>query len=113
MQEKERKYLEQHDRLAHLFVTDRFAFEAERKRMIDKTKNGRGYSEEIKEKLNLRQKNLDRALKGAGSPENRFALIQAFFWHCIVNEWQPAFKKHFPVLNSLKKSTPDHSTLSL
>jgi hypothetical protein len=33
--EKHQEYLNEHERLAKLFVTDRFAFEMERKRLID------------------------------------------------------------------------------
>lgn len=111
--EKHQEYLNEHDRLAKLFVTDRFAFEMERKRIIDRTIDDMCCSEEFKEKSKKQQKELDRILKGAGSAENRFAMIQALFWHHVVNKWQPAMQKYFPTLGSLKKSKQNRSELSL
>ena len=111
--EKHQAFLNEHDRLANLFVTDRFAFELERKRIIHKAIDDMGCSEESNEKLRTQQKEWDRILKGAGSAENRFAMIQALFWHHVVNEWQPALQKYVTTLNSFQKDKHKQSTLSL
>jgi hypothetical protein len=70
-------------------------------------------SEEFKEKLRIQQKEWDRVLKGAGSAENRFAMIQALLWHHVVNKWQPDLQKYLKALNSLKKSKRNQSVSSL
>lgn len=111
--ERERECLKEHDRLANLFATDRFAFELERKRMIDKTIDEMHCSDEAKENLRRQQKDWNRVLKGAGSAENRFAMIQVLFWHHIVNKWQPALQKFLTTTNSLKKNKPTRPTLSV
>jgi len=87
--DKHQQYLDEHDRLANLFVTDRFAFELERKRILNETIDSYYSSEKFKEKLRVQQKELDRILKGMGSSENRFAMAQALLWHHMVNRWQP------------------------
>ncbi|MGB3211687.1 MAG: hypothetical protein WBB19_13370 [Desulforhopalus sp.] len=61
--EKDRKFLEEHDRLASLFVTDRFAFEMERKRIIDEIIDNMCCSEKSKDRLRVPQKEWDRVLK--------------------------------------------------
>ena len=111
--EKNQEFLKEHDRLANLFVTDRFAFEQERRRIINKTIDDMCCSQEAKEKLRIQQKDLDRVLKGAGSPENRFAMIQAIFWHHVVNQWQPALQKFLTTANSVKKNKRNSSALFL
>lgn len=111
--EKDREFFKEHDRLAKLYVTDRFAFEMERKQIIDKTIDNMCCNEEFKEKLRVQQKDWDRILKGAGSAENRFAMIQALFWHHVVNEWQPALQEFLTTLNSLKKSKRNRSVYLL
>lgn len=111
--EENREFLKEHDRLANLFVTDRFAFELERKRIINKTINEMCCTEEKREKLRLQQKDLDRVLRGAGSSENRFAMMQAIFWHHVVNRWQPVLQEFLTATNSVKKNKPNRSALSL
>lgn len=111
--EKKQAAEKEHDRLAKLYVTDRFAFEQERKRIINKTIDEMHCSEEGREKLRLQQKDLDRVLKGAGSPENRFAMIQAIFWHHVVNKWQPALQEFLATADSGKKNTCNRSDLHL
>ncbi|MGB3211067.1 MAG: DUF3135 domain-containing protein [Desulforhopalus sp.] len=110
---KKREYLTEHDRLAHLFVTDRFAFEIERKRIIADTIEDICSTDECKEKMRAQQKELDRILKGSGSAENRFAMIQSLFWHHVVNEWQPALQEFQTALSSLKYDKKKRSPLSL
>lgn len=112
--EKHREYINEHDRLANLFVTDRFAFEMERKRIISGAIDDMCCSEEIKERLRAKQKELDRTLKGMGSAENRLAMIQALLWHHVVNKWQPALQEYLTTLHSLKEeSKRNRSALSL
>ncbi len=111
--EENQEFFKEHDRLANLFVTDRFAFEQERKRIINKTIDEMRCSEEAREKMRRQQKDLDRVLKGAGSPENRFAMMQAIFWHQVVNQWQPALQEFLTTVNSVKKNKPNRSLLSL
>ena len=111
--EENQEFLKEHDRLANLFATDRFAFEQERKRIINKTIDEMCCSEEARQKLKMQQKDLDRVLKGAGSPENRFAMIQAIFWHHVVNQWQPALQEFLTTVASVRKSKRNRSTLSL
>lgn len=111
--EKHRKYINEHNRLADLFTTDRFAFEMERKRIIKETINNMSGSEEFKEKMRAQQKKLDKMLKGAGSAENRLALIQALFWDHVVNSWELAMQNSIHTLNSFKRSKHDRPALSL
>jgi hypothetical protein len=110
---KHQEFLNEHDRLAKLFVTDRFAFEIERKRIIHEAIDNFGCSEKSKNRLRTQQKEWDRILKGAGSAENRFSMIQALFWHHVVNEWQPALQKYVTTLNSTQIGKNKRSTLSL
>lgn len=109
--EKKQEFLKEHDRLAHLFVTDRFAFELERKRIINKTIDEMRCSEAAREKMRRQQKDLDRVLKGAGSAENRLAMIQALFWHHVVNRWQPALQEFLTATSWVKNSKGRRPTL--
>lgn len=111
--EKRLEFLREHDRLADLFVRDRFAFEKERQRSINETIDEMCCSEERKDKLREQQKDWDRILKGAGSAENRFAMIQALFWHKVVNDFQPALQKYVKTLHSHQKSKKDRCAFIL
>ena len=102
-EEKRQEYLQEHERLARLFVTDRLAFERERRRLIEQTIEDSCRSAPIQERMRGLQKNLDRILKSAGSNENRLALIQAFFWDHIVNKWQPTLHIYLEALHSCNK----------
>lgn len=108
--DKHQQYLDEHDRLANLFITDRFAFELERKRLIQETIEST-YSNHYK--LWDQQKELDSILKGAGSPENRFAMIQALFWYHMVNNWQPQLLENTTELRGVMGATPNRPRLSL
>lgn len=112
-EEKHQEYLNEHERLAKLFVTDRFAFEIERKRLIDESIDDMCWSDETKERMREQQKDLDRILKGAGSTENRLVMIQALVWHHVVNTSQPALQKYIKSLHSFKKIKLNRSKLSL
>lgn len=111
--EKNQEFLEEHDRLANLYVTNRFAFEKERKRIINETINNMSCREELKEKLRAQQKDWERILRGTGSAENRFAMIQALFWHQVVNNFQPALQTCVATLHPLKNSRRRQSALTL
>ena len=112
-EEKRQNYLNEHDRLSNLFITNRFAFELERKRIIREAIDDMACSEEIKDRLRARQKKLDKTLKGMGSSENRFAMIQALLWHHVVNKWQPALQNYSVTLNSFEKSMYQQRTVRL
>jgi len=106
--DKQREYLDEHDRLANLFVTDRFAFELERKHIINQTIDH--MDDKLKEKLRAQQKEWDRILNKSGSNENRFAMIKTIFWHHVINNWQPDLQQHSTTLKTLavgsKRSRP-------
>ena len=92
---REKEALERHARLSKLFKENRFAFELERKRMIDEVINSTD-NEEQKKNLRTLQKKWDKRMKGAGSRHNRFVLAQTFFWEHFHEVWHPAIKKcHF------------------
>jgi hypothetical protein len=111
--EKRQKYLNEHDRLSNLFITNRFAFELERKRIIREAIDEMACSEEIKTRMRARQNKLDKTLKGIGSAENRFAMIQALLWHHVVNKWQPALQNYSTTLKSFEKSMYHRQTVRL
>ena len=94
------RYIEEHERLANLFITDRFAFELERKKLLQESINFTHH----RDKLQQQQEEWDRILNGTGSPENRFAMIQSLFWHHIVNEWQPTIQEASEALKTLVNS---------
>jgi len=95
--ERQRQCLEEHDRLSNLFVSNRFAFELERKRLIQSTID----SNENRERLQKQQNEWDKILNGIGSAENRFAMIQSLFWHDFVNNWQPGLEEAVSDLNTI------------
>lgn len=67
---KEQRYIDEHERLADLLIADRFAFELERKKLLQELVNFTR-----PEKL---QNEWDKILNGMGSAENRFAMISLF-----------------------------------
>jgi len=94
-EKRERESLTEHERLARLFREDRFAFERERKRMIDDVINSaRGELE--RERLRTLQASWDRKMKGAGSRHNRFVMAQSLFWDHFYGVWQPAMERFRP-----------------
>ena len=91
--EKRRKEaLERHTRLSKLFKENRFAFERERKRMIDEVINS-AEDEEQKNRLRAFQGSWDKKMRGAGSRDNRFVLAQTFFWDHFFETWTPAIQQ--------------------
>ncbi len=91
--ERERRWLEEHDRLSKLFVEDRLSFERERKRLIDKTIN-RCRSRTRRHHLGELQRSWDRILRHAGSEHNRFVLIQMLFWNQVRDVWTPSLNSY-------------------
>ena len=98
-EEREKRALEEHNRLHTLFKENRFAFELERKRMIkeviDSVKD-----EETRNNLIAFQADWDKKMKGAGSAHNRFVLAQTFFWEHVHEKWLPKLKEFESILNS-------------
>jgi len=91
--DREKKWLAEHDRLSRLFSEDRFAFERERKWLIDKTIN-RCRSRTSRHRLRELQRNWDTILKHAGSEHNRYVLIQMLFWNQVRDVWTPALNTY-------------------
>ncbi len=91
--ELRKKWLKEHDRLARLFVEDRLSFERERKRRIERAIN-RSQTPGGKTSLRELQQNWDHILKHAGSPHNRFLLIQMLFWNQVRGVWGPALNSY-------------------
>ncbi len=80
--ERERKWLEEHERLTRLFKEDRLTFERVRRRRIDRA-IGRSRTRAGRIRLRELQNNWDAILKHAGSEHNRFVLIQMLFWNQV------------------------------
>lgn len=97
-EKREQEALERHARLARLFKEDRFAFERERRRMIEEVIES---AEDDGQKARLRafQEDWNRRMKNAGSRQNRFVLAKAFFWEHFHDVWQPAIEEFNRVLN--------------
>lgn len=91
--ERERKWLEEHDRLSRLFKENRLTFERERKHLIDKTIN-RCRSGTRRHHLGDLQRGWDRLLMHAGSEHNRFVLIQMLFWNQVRDVWAPSLDSY-------------------
>ena len=88
-----KKGMEEHERLSRLFLEDRLAFEVERKRRIERAIN-RSRSKAGRIRLRSLQQEWDNVLKNAGSPHNRFILIQMLFWNQVRDVWSPALNNY-------------------
>lgn len=97
-EQREKSAVEEHERLAKLFKENRFAFELERKRAIEKIIN-RARTEQEREKLRTLQTTWDNRLKNAGTKNNRFILAQTMFWDHFNNVWNPAIQSLNATLN--------------
>lgn len=97
-EKRKKEALEKHARLSRLFKEDRFAFEWERKRMIDDIIS-RANNEKLRERLRALQESWDRKMRGAGSGHNRFILAQTLFWEYFHEIWQPTIQKFNAILN--------------
>lgn len=107
--DKRQQFLDEHDRLANLFKDDRFAFERERKRII-KESIDHMYT---RDRRRLQQQELDRILSSTGSSDNRFAMIQALFWHNLFQKWQPALHNNSTTLEKLVRSPKEVPLLAI
>jgi hypothetical protein len=83
-EERKRASLERHSRLSTLFKEDRFAFDRERKRLIEDVIQSVG-NEGQKEKVMALQASWDKRMRGAGSAHSRFVLAQTFSWDHFHN----------------------------
>lgn len=90
-EKRERESAERHAGLSKLFKENRFAFERERKRLIDEVING-VEDERRRESLRALQASWDKKMRGAGSKHNRFVLARTFFWEHFHEVWVPALK---------------------
>lgn len=80
-----------HDKMSKLFKENRFLFELERKKVIQRTiKSAR--NEHVRSDLEKLQEKWDRILNNSVSGHNRFVLIQMLLWEHVRNEWLPALK---------------------
>lgn len=100
-EQREKEAMEEHERLHKLFKENRFAFELERKRAIEKIINS-ARTEQEKEKLRALQSGWDNRLKNAGTKHNRFIMAQTMFWDHFNNVWTPAIQELNTVLNRNK-----------
>ena len=97
-EKREKESLHNHARLSELFKNDRFAFEVERKKMIEELISS-APDEESRNRLRKFQAAWDKRMKGAGSPHNRFVLAQTFFWDHFNEVWTPAIEAFNHALN--------------
>lgn len=100
-EKREQEALERHERLTRLFREDRFAFERERKRLIEEVINSTDDPSQ-RQRLTELQETWNRRMKGAGSTHNRFVLAQAFFWEHVREIWQPALQDAHRALSRWK-----------
>jgi len=103
--EEERKKIKEnaiaeHERLTKLFKENRFAFELERKRMINEVIEG-ARTEAQKRKLRAIQDSWDKTMEKAGSKFNRLVLAQHIFWEHVNNTWNPSIQECNRELSSL------------
>ena len=99
-EKREKACLENHERLHKLFVENRFAFERERKRLIDEVINSAG-DEEQRTRLLAQQESWDSKMKMAGSTGNRLVLARFLFQKHVEEVWNPAIQKFSRALKDL------------
>ena len=95
---REKEALERHARLSRLFKDNRFAFERERKRMIDEIISRAG-DEKQRDSLRALQESWDKKMRSAGCGHNRFVLAQTLFWDHFHENWNPTIQKCNAALN--------------
>ena len=107
-EKREKESLEKHAGLSKLFKEYRFAFERERKKMIDEIINS-VEDEDQRDRLRAFQKSWDKKMRGAGSRHNRLTQAQTFFWEHFHETWHPTIQKFNFLLNnkqSIKNPNP-------
>ena len=95
-----KKAVTEHERLHELFNENRFAFEIERKKMINNVIEN-APTETQKKKLKAIQESWDNKMKKAGSKNNRLVLAQHLFWDHFENIWNPFIQECSKELRSL------------
>ncbi len=95
----EKRAIEEHERLHRLFKENRFAFELERKKMVNEIIENAG-SEAQKNRLRKMQESWDKTMKNAGSKHNRLVLAQHLFWEHVNNIWNPSIQEFSKELRS-------------
>ena len=95
-----KKAVTEHERLHKLFNENRFAFEIERKKMINNVIEN-APTETQKKKLKAIQESWDNKMKKAGSKNNRLVLAQHLFWEHVNNIWNPLLQECSRELRSL------------
>lgn len=100
--EREHEALNRHRELSRLFRENRFAFEKERRRMIQEVIDSAG-NEKLRQKLIQIQSRWDKRMKEAGTPHNRFVLAKTFFWEHFFEVWYPEISR----INQLLNRSPD------
>lgn len=88
-EQREKDSLAEHARLSKLFQENRFAFERERKAMIDAVISSAKDAAE-KRRLRTMQDSWEKKMRHAGSEHNRFVLAQTLFWDHFYEVWEPA-----------------------
>lgn len=88
----EEKAIAKHERLHKLFKENRFAFEIERKRMINEVIESAN-SKSQEKRLRAIQNSWDNKMKKAGSKNNRLVLAQHLFWEHFNNTWNPLIQE--------------------
>jgi sulfite reductase alpha subunit-like flavoprotein len=84
--------LTEHERLNRLFKENRFAFELEKRRLINQIIESAGKESE-KEKLRAIQDAWDSRMKNAGSKQNRLTLARHLFFEHVEKIWNPAINE--------------------
>ncbi len=96
----EEKALSEHKRLHKLFKDNLFAFELEKRKMINEIIE-QARDEDQKKRLRAIQESWDNKMKKAGSKQNRFVIAQNLFWDHVENIWNPLLQECSRELRSL------------
>lgn len=98
-EKREKEALKKHAMLSKLFKEDRFAFERERKRMIEEIISS-VENEKQRKRLKALQESWDKKMRGAGSNHNRFIQAQTLFWEHFHETWHPSIVRFNRLLNN-------------
>jgi hypothetical protein len=91
-EKREKESLERHRKLSKLFRENPFAFELERKKMIEEVISSVDDVEQG-ERLRSLQDAWEKRMKGAGSPQNRFVLAKMIFLDHLNEVWNPSIQE--------------------
>lgn len=98
----EAQALAEHDRMSRLFKENRFMFELERKKAIEKTINS-AQKESRKKRLRELQDQWDTILDHSGSAHNRMVLMETLLWDAVTSKYLPILPK------KLNQNGPENS----